>query len=368
LLVLTNATINPKPPSIMNTLKQAYIAIDLHSKNSVIGYTNNQGELMSLQQVKTNARNLRNQIAGIAAERKYLTIEQTNMSFAMAEKLRSYVDKLIVCEPRHNRLISQNANKNDRLDTIQLCKLLRLGELKPVWTPKKMGKRRLYHQQVKEYYRISKALTRNKNQLQSSLRHWGISVDLSPGDYQRPAGIAGQIANPGLAEELVAKMEGIAFLITRKAEQLKRIQATGSRYPEVGEFQKMTGIGPVGAHTFSAYIQTPHRFAGRSQLIRFCQLGVCKRSSDGKQVGREHLDRAGHSCLKQLSYIAWEVAQKSENEVSRFYQASLQRSKNATNARLNTQRKILTTLWSIWKHKRTYAPEKFYSGDGNSAQ
>src|SRR5699024_4307697 len=113
----------------MNTLNQAYIAIDLHSKNSVIGHTNQEGRLMNLRQVQTSPQNLINQLAGIDAQVKHLTIEQTNMTFAMAQKLHPYVDKLIICEPRHNKLISQNSNKNDRLDTINLCKLLRLGEL-----------------------------------------------------------------------------------------------------------------------------------------------------------------------------------------------------------------------------------------------
>ncbi len=267
------------------------------------------------------------------------------MAFAMAEKLAPYVDKLIICEPRHNKLISQNSNKNDNLDAINLCRLLRLGELKPVWRPKQMGKRRLYYQQVKQYYRLGKVLTRNKNQLQAVLRHWGINIGLS--DYQDPSAMAEQVSNERLAAELMAKMQLIGFLTSQKQEQMKRIKATGSDYPEVAEFQKMSGVGPVGAHTFSAYIQTPHRFAGRKQLIRFCQLAVCKRSSDGKQVGYEHLDRAGHSCLKQVSYIAWETSQKGENEVSGFYRASLRRSDSTTNARLNTQRKILTTLLSI---------------------
>lgn len=352
----------------MNNLDKAYIAIDLHQANSMIGYTNKEGKLLGLRQVKTNGQNLINSITGIPAEHKYLTIEQTNMAFTMAEQLARYVDKLIICEPRHNQLISQNGNKNDRLDTINLCKLLRLGELKPVWRPKKMGRRRLFYQQVKEYHRLGKILTAQKNQLQASLRHWGIQASMSSQDYRDPSHLLKTVGMPGLADQLQAKITFVRAIEDQKTAQLERVCQTGRDYPEITEFQKMTGIGPVGAHTFSGYIQTPHRFENRRQLIRYCQLGICKRSSDGKQLGREHLDRAGHSQLKQVSYIGWEVAQKSENEVSRFYQASRQRSKNDTNARLNTQRKILTTLWSIWKNKQTYRPAKFCAGSGNSAQ
>src|SRR5699024_10280041 len=81
---------------------------------------------------------------------------------------------------------------------------------------------------------------------------------------------------------------------------------------------------------FSLYSK-PHRFPTRKQVIRFCQLGVCKYIRDGKPVGREHLNKAGHSRLKQVSYIGWETSQGSENEGHRFYQPPLQRSDNATN-------------------------------------
>src|SRR5699024_568372 len=352
----------------MNNLTKAYIAIDLHRRHSVIGYTNNDGQLMHIQQVNTKIRNLINQVSAIAADQKYLTIEQTDMTFAIAEKLAPYVDRLIVCEPRHNKLISQNATKNDRADTLHLCKLLRLGELKPVWRPKQMGRRRLFFQQAKEYHRLNKLITARKNQLQASLRHWGMYKDVKASDYRDPKRLLEAVDSSALADQLAADMRLIQDLQAHKAEQKARFIKTASNYQEISEFQKMSGIGPVGAHTYSAYIQTPHRFPGRSQLIRFCQLGVSRRSSDGKQLGREHLDKARHSCLKQVSYIAWETSQHNENEVSRFYQASLKRSNNATNARLNTQRKILTTLWIIWKHNRTYRPARFCSGCGNSAR
>jgi transposase len=334
----------------------------------MIGHTNQEGKLIDLREVQTTPQNLINQVVGIAADRKCLTIEQTNMAFAMAEQLHPYVDELIICEPHHNKLISQNGNKNDRLLAINLCRLLRLDELKPVWRPTQMGKRRLFYQQVKEYKRLDKMLTANRNQLQASLRHWGVQTEVSGSDYRDPSELLEAIGRPALRDELEAKIGFIRQIHTQKTEQFKRARTTGRDYPEIREFQKMTGIGPVGSHTFSGYIQTPHRFEKGGQLIRFCQLGICKRSSDGTPYGYEHLDKTGHSQLKQVSYVAWETAQKSGNEVSRFYEASLERSNNATNARLNTQRKIVKTLWIIWKNNSTYDPERFFSGDGNSAQ
>lgn len=329
---------------------------------------NTQGRYVAQQQFRTTSNNLLNQVAAIPAEVKHLTIEQGNMTFWAAELLSEHVDELIVCDPRHNRLITQSANKNDRLDTHQLCKLFRLGELKEVWRPKQMGRRRVFYGQIKQYQRLTRTLTAYKNQLQAALRHWGMNVKLTPGDYRDPGKILEETSRPLLREELAAKFGVIRQLQDCKDQQFGRIIKTGRQFWEIAEFQKMSGVGPVCAHTFSGYIQPPHRFCRREQLIRFCQLGIRKRSSDGHQLRAERLDKAGHSALKNISHIAWKAAQKTDNEVRRFYQASLAQTGKQVNARLNTQRKILITLWSIWKHNRTYRPEKFFSGDGDSAR
>jgi transposase len=350
----------------MKTHKQAYIAVDLHSNHSMIGYMNENGEYIDQQQVQTSDQNLINQVVAIPADYKQLVVEQSNMAFYVAEQLRPYVDRLVVCDPRQNHLISGSSNKNDHLDTLRLCKLLRLDELKPVWAPKQMGKRRLFYGQVKTYQKLTKTLTKYKNRLQANLRHWGFNIKLTSTDYKHPQTIISQIEEAIISQEVAAGLRFIAFTAKQKADQMKRVTQTGNPFWEISEFQKMAGIGPVGSHTFSAYIQTPYRFQTRAQLIRFCQLAVCKYSSDGQKLKNEHLDKAGHGCLKNIAHTAWSNTVGYDNEVNGFFQASLQRTKDETNARLNTQRKILTTLWSIWKHKRTYRPEKFFSGSGGS--
>lgn len=329
---------------------------------------NQQGQYIGQQQIQTTATNLINQIVAIPADRKYLTIEQGNMTFWAAEQLHEHVDALIVCDPRHNKLISRSSNKNDNLDTLRLCRLLRLGELKEVWRPQKMGVRRLFYQQVKEYQRLIKTLTIHKRQLQASLRHWGINIKICKRHYNNPTLVLDRVDRSALAEELQAKFGFIQDVESRKAQQFNRLKQTGEHFWEVREFQKMAGIGPVGAHTFSAYIQTPHRFCRRGQLISFCQLPVRKRTSDGRKTRNERLSKAGHGCLKNLAHVAWKTSVGKDNEVDGFYQASLARCGEPVKARLNTQRKILITLWSLWKHKRTYQPEKFFSGRGDSAR
>ena len=136
----------------------------------------------------------------------------------------------------------------------------------------------------------------------------------------------------------------------------------GRQYPETQEFQKIPGIGPISAHTFDALIQTPCRFATKQKLWRYSKLGIQKRSSGGNQIQREKLDSAGHGELKALSHRAVKEALggEDENEVQASYRASARRTGEETHARLNTQRKILATMWGLWKRSAAYNPKLFY--------
>lgn len=347
-----------------------YIAIDLHANHSVIGYMNQEGQYIEQHQVTTTAENLQGVVAGIRSPIKYLTLEQGNQAFWAGQQLAPYVDRLTICDPRHNKLITHSADKNDSLDTRRLCELLRLGSLQEIWRPDQMGARRLFYQLVKEYEWSNKQLVTAKSRLHATLQHWGYNLDISKTDYQYPRRITGQVDQPGLARQLDGMLEDVGYFRGRKAELRDQLKEAGSGYPEIQEFQKMAGCGPVWAHTFSGYIQTPHRFSNRRQLIKFSQLAVASRSSDGRPLAQEHLEQTGHSSLKNLAHGIWESALRSgDNEVSGFYQASLDRcAGNATHARLNTQRKILISLWSLWKHNRSYRPEQFGAGDGVDPQ
>ena len=72
----------------------------------------------------------------------------------------------------------------------------------------------------------------------------------------------------------------------------------GDRYPEIAQFQRMPGIGVVGSHVFSAFIQTPHRFANKRKVWQYCGLGIRQRSSAGKPLAYQRLSRSGSGALK----------------------------------------------------------------------
>ena len=96
-----------------------------------------------------------------------------------------------------------------------------------------------------------------------------------------------------------------------------------------------------------------------NQLWKYCRLSITDRSSDGKPLGFKRLDSSGVSELKALSFRAYMAAMKGDNEVKHFFLNSLKSTHNRKHARLNTQRKILTVMYSIWKKGEAYRPELF---------
>ncbi len=352
----------------MKDIQTVYIGIDLHSNTSTIGYMNQQGEYCGHRQMPTTAVNLINQVTAIPGQIKKATLEQSNMAFWAAELLQDHVDELIICDPRHNALVSAGENKNDGLDAMNLCTLLRLNRLKEVWRPKQMGLRRLFFYQVKEYHRLTKTLSIHKRQLQAGLRHWGINTRVVKGDYDRPQQLLSGVDNQVLAEEFGEKIEFIHYLDGRKKRQLQRIEKTGSSFWEIAEFLKIPGIGPVGAHTFSGYIQTPHRFKRAGQLIKYYKLAVRKFTSDGKPVRSERLSKAGHGRLKNLAHICWRSSCGGDNEVSRYFHDCLECVGDRVHARLTTQRKILIAMWALWKNEEPYDPKKLMYTCGDSTR
>jgi transposase len=136
--------------------------------------------------------------------------------------------------------------------------------------------------------------------------------------------------------------------VERQARRL--MVKLGKAFPEIERLRTAPGVGTIGAHLFVAYVQEPARFASEQKLFRYCRLGIRDRTSDNKPLGYQQLDRQGHGMLKAISYRAWlQAVKRRSGPVYEFYRQSLERTGNEVHARLNTQRKVLLTLWVLWQ-------------------
>lgn len=338
----------------------AYLAMDLHAKSCTLGHMDEDGSFRGTRELPTSESNIIHMLESVKAKHKYLTIEEGPLTYWAAQVANPYVSQVIACDPRENALIYKSTYKKDKVDTKRLCRLLRLGELNHVYHPEN-DDRAIFKAAAQHYLDIRNQLTRFKQKIKAMYRHWGVINVFTDTVYTRSG--RGKYLEQVKHLPIRRQLKRLYYLMDQtdamRKSARRSMKQLGRNYAEIREFMKIAGIGDIGAHVFDAYIQTPHRFAKKSRLSKYCRLSVTDRTSDGKPLGFQRIDPSGVGELKALSYRAFMAAMKGDNEVKRFYLDSLKRTHNRKHARLNTQRKILSTMWSIWKKGIAYQPELF---------
>ena len=354
--------LKPKCP-LMNKATHssvAWLGLDVHARFSVLLELNDAGQSVGCWRFPTSGQNLVSHLKRIPASIKRLAVEECGLGRWVAQVARGHVQEVVVCDPRHNHLISQSHRKCDEQDALHLAQLYRLGSLKAVWQPAE-DQRAVFKCAVQGYLDAVQRQTSLKLQLKAHFRQWGL-IPTGQDVYHREKrqGWLEQLTQPGLRPQL----EILYFALDNALEAEKRARRhmlqLGRIYPEIARLRTVPGVGVIGAHIFVAYIQTPFRFATPQQLFRYCRLGIRERSSDGKPLAWQSLDRSGHGVLKSISYRAVLTALKARRgAVYQSYQQSLARVADQNHARLNTQRKILWTLLSLWTKEETFDPKRF---------
>ena len=343
-----------------------YLAMDGHARHSTLGSMDGRGRFERTWTFATCEGEMVRHVRSIEGGRKWLAIEEGPLAFWIAQTLRPYVDELLIADPRENPLISRSAMKGDKVDVRQLCRLLRLGELKRVYHPEE-DERAIFKAAVQQYIDFRDQEGGLKKKIKSKYRSWGVPGVEGTCVYnrQKREGYLKQVKHRAIRNQIGRLYVMLDSALAMQEATLEEAKRLGRNYWEIEEFQNVSGVGVVGALTFDAYIQTPHRFTTKSRLYRYCQLSVTDRSSDGKLLGYKHLDKAGNSELKAMSYRSFLAAMRMKrgNEVRTFYERSLRRTRNQTRARLSTQRKILSVLHGVWRKEETYRPELFLGSD-----
>lgn len=344
--------------------KIAYLAMDVHANNCVLGEMGYAGTFRGNQVFPTSEQNIIEALKGVKAKEKYLTLEESNLAYWVAQVSSPYVTDVIPCDPKENALIYRSSVKKDKVDTKKLCRLLRLGELKRVYHPES-DDRALFKASAQHYIDFRDQQIALKQKIKAMYRHWGV-IDVSGEavySAEKRHDYLSQVTHLNIRNQLNRLYSIMDSTESMQQKAKKSMISLGRKYPEIKEFKKIPGIGDISAHIFDAFIQTPDRFASRRKLWRYCRLGVTDRSSDGKPLGYKRLDRSGISEIKASIYQAWMSALKGDNEVKQFYLNSLQRTHSRVHARLNTQRKIIAVMLRLWKSGEAYKPQLFLGSD-----
>ena len=280
-----------------------YIGADVHCNNTELGIERN-GKITERHSLPTTVRAIR-QVLDSLQGIKHLALEEGPLAGWLYRNLKDHVDSLTVCDPRRNRLISSEGDKDDRLDAAKLAALLRGGYLHAVYhsdDPQRVSLKRwvtLYHDRVKD-------ATRSINKLRGCCRVYGERV---PRRALRDPAIR-QAWLASLEKDLADQMRLLwksydthaAQVRTAKRQLARRARA----FPIIAYWSALPGVGPIRSTTLFAYLDTPWRFKRKNQLWKYCGVGL-QRSSSGQ-------DRHGRDRSARLR-LAWAVNKRLKNVV-----------------------------------------------------
>lgn len=334
-----------------------FIAMDTHVSFSEIAVVASNGKIRSRTQCATAIPPLVEVIEQVPRPRK-LTFEEGPLADWLARNLKEHVDELLVCEPRRNRLIAKDADKDDPLDAEKLAQLYRGGYLKQVHQAGSL-ERSLLKQHVGFYHARVRERVRQGNQLVAGLRRHGVFTSVAKlMDSQERRQLWKELpASPVLRADLQRVWRVYELLLEQEAEIHSDLVRLARREEPVRRFCELPGVGWIRAITFYVYLDTPWRFAKKTALWRYCGIGL-KRRHSGRGPVRQELDHAGHRQLKNVLLGAAKSAVASADSpfADKYRYWVLQEGMHPSTARRNVARGLATILWSLWKTGGRYDP------------
>ena len=326
-----------------------YIGMDVHQATIVIVVLDQAGKRVMETIIETRAWTIVQFLRGLEGS-LYVTFEEGTYADWLYDLLTPYVEKLVVCDPRNNKLLPAGP-KSDKADARKLAEWLRRGELSPVYH----GSRSL--RTLKElshsYLCLVQDTTRVMNRLKALFRGRGI-------------GCSGRTVYPVRQREQWLKLLTEAGARQRAAllyQQLDLLQ------PLRKAAHQALLLGPTRVAWLQAIVQTPHRFRSQRQFWSYVGLAVVTQSSaeyrvvDGrvcrskKVVATRGLNQTHQHVLKDVFKSAATGAIQRDPAFQLCYFRLTQRGRSPEMARLTLTRKLAALTLTLWKKGARYDPE-----------
>jgi transposase len=264
--------------------------------------------------------------------------------------------------------------KTDRLDAIRLARLLRAGELTPIWVPDET------HEAMRDLVRARESAAedqRHKRQLVSAflLRHGRTYHRSKPWTMRYRRWLQSQSFNHPAQQIALQEMLQAERNATERVDRLTgHIEALVPEWdlaPAVNALQALRGVALISAVTFMAEIGDVRRFETPVKLMAYLGL-VPSEYSTGKTTKRGGITRAGNSRVRhKLIEGAWtyrlqarpgarklyilqeqpaevqDIAWKAQSRLTTRYRKLIQRGKKSTVVTTAIAREMAAFMWDI---------------------
>jgi len=120
-----------------------YIGADVHSNITELAIEK-RNKIVARYSVPTTIPAISNVLDSLQGK-KHMALEEGPMAGWLYRNLCRKVDKLIVADPRRNKLITSDGDKDDKIDAAKLAALLRGKYLRSVYHSESDGRSELKH-------------------------------------------------------------------------------------------------------------------------------------------------------------------------------------------------------------------------------
>jgi len=331
------------------------IGLDAHSASFTVAVMNPKGKLSLCLRRHTSEEQLIDVVSTIKGP-KQLVVEESHLAQWVKMALEPYVDRLIICDPRHNRWIAQADFANDRTSAIKLAELCRGGYIKEIFHPDDTGAslRALFL----HYYDLNHQITRFKLKLKATFRRVGIRT---PGSaiYQgcNRKEYLGQLESyPYLMHQAKHMFSLVDSFGRMKSETHKLMLKKAKKRPAYDLVFGIPGAGPIISMGYLSMIVTPHRFSKKNKLWRYAGLGNTYHESDG-MVYKKGPSKSGNRILKWVVTQHFQAAVDRSKKLNRFKEqnrALIARGLTRRQARRHVCRSIVSVVRAVWMKGEPY--------------
>jgi len=331
-----------------------YIGADVHSNNTELA-VEQRGKIVARYSVPTTIPAISTVLNSLQGK-KILAMEEGPMAGWLYRNLNEKVKEFIVSEPRRNKLIASDGDKDDKIDARKLAALLRGNFLKAVHHSRDSDRAHLKHW-VNLYHDRVRDAVRYINKIRACCRMHGVAIPrkVVRNEIHRHDWLS-ELNNRILQEQL--EMLWIGYDATSQQVQIakKRLSLAARKHRIIKYWCRLPGIRVIRAATIFAYLDTPWRFKKRSKLHKYCGVGLERATSGTDKKGRIKPARlklpwAVNRRLKNavLGAATSAITRHSSNGFRDYYERMLSNGITPANARHSVARKMMSTMSAMWK-------------------
>jgi transposase len=343
-----------------------YIGMDVHQSTVVVNVRDQWGKVILESTVPTEAGAILQCIGGLKGQLQ-VTFEEGTHAQWLYELLNHRVAKVVVCDPRQNRLV-QSGSKSDGIDAGKLSELLRLNGLSAVYHGE--GGTGTLKELVKSYRSLVQDSVRVMNRTKAIYRGRAIATAgqaiYEPKEKDR---FLRQLSNPGARTRAELLYEELEVLQQLRPKAERAMVKEARRHPAYRLLRSIPQLGPIRVAQLLAVVQTPFRFPSRSAFWKYCGLAVVTSGSgeclyvkgqlvrSKKPVATRGLNKDHNPQMKEL-FKSVAVRARCRSPFKPYYEAWVAGGMKPEIATVALARKIAAITRSVWKKGVPFDPKK----------